>query len=52
MQVATKNRTLILNAYLDNQLAGNIPYVSTFLKNESKNLFLENRYEIATIKKV
>jgi len=52
VQVATKNATLILNIYLDNQLAGNIPYVSTFLKNENKNLFLENRYEIATIKKV
>lgn len=50
--ISTKNGILILNAYLDNQLAGNIPYISTFLKNDNKELFLENRYEIAKIKKV
>lgn len=52
VEVSTKNKTLILNAYIDNQLSGNIPYVSTFLKNENRELFLEDRYEIAKIRKV
>ena len=52
VEVSTKNKTLILNAYIDNQLSGNIPYVPTFLKNENRELFLEDRYEIAKIRKV
>ncbi|QKF72330.1 NADH:quinone oxidoreductase I, chain G (cl35703 superfamily) [Aliarcobacter faecis] len=52
VEVTTQYKTLILNAYIDIQLAGKIPYISTFLKNENKKLFLENRYEIAKIKKV
>ncbi len=50
VEVTTKNKTLVLNAYIDNQLSGNIPYISTFLKNENQKLFLENRYEIAKIR--
>ncbi|WP_198305893.1 NADH-quinone oxidoreductase subunit G [Arcobacter vandammei] len=52
VEVSSKNKTLILNAYIDYQLNGNIPYISTFMKNENKELFLENSYEIAKIRVV
>lgn len=52
VEVQTQYKTLVLNTYIDYQLIGDIPYISTFLQNQNKELFFENRYEIAKIKKV
>ena len=53
VKVTANGTTLELNAYIDVQIDGEIPYVSTFMKNSSsKELFNTYRYNTATIEKV
>ncbi|MGM0519926.1 MAG: ferredoxin, partial [Campylobacterota bacterium] len=52
VQVEANNQTLELQAYEDNQINGNIAYVSTFLKNSSSEaLFDTYRYNKAKVTK-
>ncbi len=51
--VSSNKKELELEVFEDNQIAGNIAYVSTFQKDlDTKSLFSEYRYSKATIKKV
>ena len=53
IKVNANGTTLELNAYVDIQIDGEIPYVSTFMKNSpSKDLFKSYRYNTAIIEKV
>ena len=53
VKVKTNNQELELNAYVDIQIAGNIAYVSTFMKNSlSNSLFNTYRFNKAKVAKV
>jgi NADH-quinone oxidoreductase subunit G len=53
VKVKTNNQELELNAYVDIQIAGDIAYVSTFMKNSlSNNLFNTYRFNKAKVAKV
>ncbi len=52
VKVSANNQELVLNAYLDIQISGNIPYVSTFMKNSPSNvLFNTYRFNKAKVVK-
>lgn len=52
VKVIANNQELILEAYVDIQIEGNIPYVSTFMKNSSSNdLFNTYRFNKAKVVK-
>jgi NADH-quinone oxidoreductase subunit G len=52
VKVIANNQELILNAYVDIQINGNIPYISTFMKNSpSKTLFNTYRFNKAKVLK-
>ena len=53
VKVIANNQELVLNAYVDIQINGNIPYVSTFMKNSpSRALFNTYRFNKAKVLKV
>ncbi|QKE29919.1 NADH:quinone oxidoreductase I, chain G [Arcobacter acticola] len=53
VKVNANNQSLELNAYVDVQIAGNIAYVSTFMKNSlSNSLFNVYRFNKAKVAKV
>ena len=52
VKVIANNQELILEAYVDIQIEGNIPYISTFMKNSSSNaLFNTYRFNKAKVVK-
>ena len=52
VKVNANNQELVLNAFIDIQIAGNISYVSTFMKNSSSNvLFNTYRFNKAKVVK-
>ena len=52
VKVIANNQELILSAYFDIQIEGNIPYISTFMKNSSSNaLFNTYRFNKAKVVK-
>ncbi|MFY9088431.1 NADH-quinone oxidoreductase subunit G [Arcobacter aquimarinus] len=52
VKVIANNQELILSAYIDIQIEGNIPYISTFMKNSSSNaLFNTYRFNKAKVVK-
>ena len=51
VKVNANNQELVLNAYVDIQIVGNIPYISTFMKNSPANL-LFNSYRFNKAKVV
>jgi NADH-quinone oxidoreductase subunit G len=52
VKVNANNQELELNAYVDIQIEGNIPYVSTFMKNSPSNvLFNTYRFNKAKVVK-
>ena len=52
VKVNANNQELELNAYMDIQIDGNIPYVSTFMKNSPSNvLFNSYRFNKAKVVK-
>lgn len=52
VKVNANNQELVLNAYVDIQIEGNIPYVSTFIKNSASNaLFNTYRFNKAKVVK-
>ncbi len=53
VKVTANGTTLELNAYIDIQIDGEIPYVSTYMKNsESRKLFKTYRFNTSVIEKV
>ena len=52
VKISANNQELVLNAYLDIQISGDIPYVSTFMKNSPSNvLFNTYRFNKAKVVK-
>ena len=52
VKVIANNQELILSVYIDIQIEGNIPYISTFMKNSSSNaLFNTYRFNKAKVVK-
>ncbi len=53
VEITTQNDQIVIDVMIDNQLDGDIGYVSTFDKNrDTKKLFAGYRYTTANIKKV
>ena len=50
--INANNESIACKVYLDNQITGEIAYVSTFDKElNTKSLFLNSRYNVALVKK-